>query len=89
MLQTYYPEMGEARPEAQIEASLGHYGKHWYLRTDERLHGRGITYLGQLTADMMCGPRADYLAGMHKYRVTEAAFERLCRQYMVSTEILL
>ena len=47
MLATYYPEMGEAKPLAQIEASLGHYGKHYFLRTPLTLSGRGVELLGQ------------------------------------------
>lgn len=88
-LTSYYPEMGEQRPEADIEASLGHYGKHWFLRTRLTLKGRGIVFRGTIQEGQVCGPRAAALVGMNEYKVTERAFELLCTKYRVSSESLL
>lgn len=41
----YHPEMGEKKPECQIEATLAWYGKHYFLKTDLELKGRGIRKL--------------------------------------------
>ena len=88
-LKSYYPEMKEAKPVAEIEASLSHYGKHWFLKTKLTLKGRGITFRRTLTASDVCGPRVAELVGTHEYKVTEAAFEKLCEKYSVSSESLL
>lgn len=86
MLKTYHPEMKEQKPVAQIEASLSHYGNHWFLRTPLQLKGRGITFRGTITAEQV---RSERLVGWHEYKVTEAAFERICEQYDVVSECLL
>lgn len=85
----YYPELGEKRPEAQIEARHGHYGKHWLLRTNLDLNGRGIELLGVDGPDDVCGPRAAELIGTRRYRVTEKAFAAIEAKYTVSIELLL
>lgn len=85
----YYPEMTEVadRPTGEIHAHIGHYGKHWFLRTPLTLSGRGVTFLDSYTeSNSVAGSR--YL-GWNKYKVTEAAFERLCEQYNVVTEMML
>ena len=87
-LSVYYPEMGETKPEAQIEASLGHYGRHWFLRTPLTLKGRGITFRNTLTADQLT-EQGQRLVGWNEYRVTEKAFESLRECYTISTEALL
>lgn len=38
----YTPEMGGQKPECQMEASRGYYGKHWFIDTPLELKGRGI-----------------------------------------------
>lgn len=30
---SYYPELGERKPEVKMEASLGYYGTHYYVDT--------------------------------------------------------
>ncbi len=85
-LKSYYPEMKETKPEAQIEATLGHYGKHWFVRTPLTLKGRGIVDRGALTAEELT---TDRLVGWNQYKVTERAFETLCEKYTVVTENLL
>jgi hypothetical protein len=83
----YHPEMGEAKPAAQIEASLGHYGKHWYLNTPLVLGGRGVVLLERMTeANLVPGSR---MVGWYRYKVTLAAFDRLAKQYAVVSEMLL
>lgn len=87
-LLSYYPEMNEAKPTADIEASLGHYGEHWFLRTTLTLKGRGITDRGPIKASDLT-PKGQRLAGWNQYRVTEKAFETLCKKYNIVSELLL
>jgi hypothetical protein len=78
----YYPEMNEKAPtETQIEASLSHYGEHYYIRTPLVLKGRGITHTKTLTPEDFPGGR---MAGWHCYRVTTAAMRKIEGQYVVS-----
>ena len=88
MLAIYYPELNEAKPEAQIEASLAHYGKHWFLRTPLTLKGRGVVDRGPLKASELT-EKGQRLAGWNQYKVTERAFKTICDQYEVVTESLL
>lgn len=74
---TWMPEMGQHKPAAQIEATLSHYGKHYYLVTDLELAGRGI----KKTDTRQDGSKA--------YKVTIRAYETLERQYTISRESLL
>ncbi len=89
MLTCYHPEMNEPRPaDAQIDARLSHYGKHWFLRTPLVIKGRGIVGLGVETAESLV-PSAQHKAGWCKYKVTEKAFKAICAQYNVASELLL
>ena len=87
-LQGYHPEMGEPKPEAQIEARIGHYGKHWYLKSQIELKGRGVTLQNVLTSNQLT-PQAQHKVGWFEYKVTDAAFDKICKQHRVSTEMLL
>ncbi len=88
MLVSYYPEMQQAKPaDSQIEATLGHYGGHYYLRTQLEMKGRGITLQEILKAEVLI-PGSKYV-GWKKYKVTEKAFDSLCQTYVVSMETLL
>jgi hypothetical protein len=58
----------------EIEASLSHYGEHYYLDTHLELSGRGIRYYGQNGR------------GMNQYKVTIKAYDKLKAQYQVSKE---
>jgi hypothetical protein len=90
MLTCYHSEMGEKRPEdTQVEARLAHYGKHYYLKTAPGivLAGRGVEFLGVLTADRLV-PGSKF-AGWGEYKVTLKAFEQIKQQYRVSMEMLL
>jgi hypothetical protein len=85
----YHPEMGETqRNDTQIEAQLGHYGKHWYIKTPLTLKGRGITFRGTLTAEDLVAS-ASRKIGWHEYVVTERAMEKLQAMYVVSSAMLL
>ncbi len=84
MLLSYCPEMNEARPAGSIEARMGHYGNHWYCDTPLTLSGRGVKFLETMTAaTLVPGSRK---VGWNKYKVTDAAFDKLCAQYDVVTE---
>jgi hypothetical protein len=85
----FHPEMGEKRPEGQIEASLSHYGKHYFLRTRLTLAGRGVKFRGTIKEGQVCGPRAATLIGMNEYQVTTAAFEAIGKKHSVTMEMLL
>lgn len=87
-LRTWHPEMGEAKPEAEIDASLSHYGRHWFLRTRLVLSGRGVELLGVETAETLV-PEAAHRIGERRYKVTERAFERICGEHAVRSESLL
>lgn len=68
----YTPEMGEQKPDCQIEAQLGYYGEHYYLKTALELKGRGIVR------------EQDAENGKHWYRVTTRAYENLKQIYTIS-----
>ena len=87
-LKSYHPEMGEEKPEAEIEASLCYYGKHWFLRTPLTLNGRGIALRNTLTANQLA-PQGQRLVGWNEYRVTERDFNALCEEYDVVTQMTL
>ena len=88
MHKMYHPEMGEPRPEGQIDAQLSHGGDHYFLRTPLELQGQGIKFLGVETAASLV-PQAQHKVGWRKYKVTVRAFDRICQQYDVVSELLL
>lgn len=71
-LHSYTPELGQKRPDAQIDASLGHYGGHYFLWTELELKGRGIT---DITEDHH---------NRKRYKVTRKAFEKLEESYSIA-----
>ena len=73
----YTPEMGQEKPDCQIEASLSYYGGHYHLYTDLELKGRGITSDGKDSK------------GRNRYTVTTRAYKLLEQQYPISYESLL
>lgn len=79
----YTPETGQQKPDCQMEASRGYYGKHWYIDTPLSLKGRGITFLKKYTDNdfYMSG---NYRVGWNEYRVTDRAFDKLKEQYTIS-----
>jgi hypothetical protein len=89
MVISYTPEMGQKRPDdAEIDAQLSHYGKHYFLDTPLTLSGRGVLYLCTYSPEQLTGP-GQRKAGWHHYKVTIAAYERICEQYTVAYESLL
>ena len=82
MTTNFYPEMNESpHSNTQIIATVSHYGDHYYLKTWEKLSGRGIKRTG--AADI--GPNA----GRPTYQVTPLAFKKLEQTYNISFESLL
>ena len=74
----YCPEMGEQKPECQIEAKMSYYGKHYHLKTALELKGRGITK-----------DSGDYGDNLNRYTVTKLAYEKLEKLYTISYRCLL
>lgn len=84
----YTPEMGQQKPDCQMEASRGYYGKHWFIDTPLEIKGRGITFMKKYQEKDFCNP-GNHRVGWNEYRVTEKAFEKLKEQYTISQEICL
>ncbi len=87
-LYCYTPEMGQAKPECQIEASRSYDGRHYHLYTPLGLRGRGISFGAVCSANNFVGDD-DYRIGWNKYLVTEKAFEKLQKQYSICMEVFL
>jgi len=85
---SYTPEMNEAKPDVAIEASLAHYGRHYFLKTRLELKGRGIEFLKTLTSGDLV-PEAQHRVGTHEYKVTIKAFEKLLETHKIAEERLL
>ena len=83
----YTPEMGGQKPDCQMEASKGYYGKHWFIDTPLELKGRGIEFIKKYQEKDFCSK--DYRVGWNEYRVTNRAFEKLKEKYSISQECLL
>lgn len=82
-LHIYTPEMGQRKPSCKMEATLGHYGRHYYIDTTETLSGRGIEHLQTHTErDLTAAGR--YKIGWNRYKVTVKAFEAIRARYPVS-----
>ena len=84
----FYPEMQEKKPKADGQASLSHYGKHYFVDTFLELNGRGIEFLGRYASKDLT-QYAQHKIGMNKYKITLKAFNKLCQQYDFSSELLL
>ena len=87
-LYCYTPEMGEKKPECQIEAHRSFYGDHHYIDTKLSLKGRGIKH-NRVLEEKHLSKSAQYKVGWNEYIVTERAFEKLQEQYTISQELLL
>jgi hypothetical protein len=70
---SFTPEMGQRKPNCQMQVSIGHYGGY-YIRTKLVLKGRGIKI--QDTSE----------AGINRYKVTDNAYEKLKLEYSMSME---
>ena len=84
MIATYYPEMGHAKPAAEIEARTA-YGSKISLKTPLTLTGRGVTDTGKLGSGACTSERATW----NTYLVTRAAFEKIAKAHSVAWECLL
>lgn len=82
---SYTPEMGQEKPECQMEASRAYYGGHYFVDTPLELKGRGITPVDT------CWTKGckKQIENWKCYRVTRKAFEKLQEQYTISMEVLL
>lgn len=83
----YTPEMGGQKPDCQMEASRGYYGKHWFIDTPLELKGRGIELIKKYQEKDFCSK--DHRVGWNEYRVTNRTFEKLKEKYSISQECLL
>ena len=81
-IKAYTPEMGDRKPSVRMEASLGHYGKHYFIDTPEELRGRGIEYRKTYTTNDLT-KAGQYKVGWHSYQVTARAFEKLKATYSI------
>lgn len=86
-IQTYWPELGEHKPDCQIEESYASPG-HSCLVTPLVLSGRGIRRTQTYTAADLT-EYAQYKVGWHKYYVTERALLELRKLYTISRSALL
>lgn len=84
----YTPEMGEGKPECQIEARRSYYGKHMYIDTPLELKGRGIAFIKRYD-EKDFSKLDDHRVGWNSYMVTNKAFEKLREKYSVSIECCL
>lgn len=85
----YTPEMGQQEPEGcQMEASLSHYGKHYFIDTPLELKGRGISFIRKYSAKDFTDPNNKKI-GWNEYQVTKLAYEKLKKQYAISYECAL
>lgn len=87
-LYLYHPEMGEQKPQCQIEAARSYYGRHFHIYTPLQLKGRGIVF-ENVCDEKNTAKSAYYKIGWNEYTVTVRAFDKLCEQYSVSQECLL
>lgn len=85
---TYTPEMGQQKPECQIEAQRSYYGKHFFLDTPLELKGRGVTFIKKYSENDFTNT-SDHRIGWNEYKVTELAFEKIKAAYTVSIECYL
>jgi hypothetical protein len=86
----YYPEMGERRINAQLEAQLSYYGNHYYIDSPVELpRERGIKFLKRYEAKDFVNGEANRKVGWYEYKVTIRAFEKLKQQYSIVMERLL
>lgn len=82
---SYTPEVGQQKPNCQMEASLSYYGKHYFVDTPIELKGRGITLVKQYTEKDFVDQN-NYRVGWYEYQVTKLAFEKLKEKYSISIE---
>ena len=82
--------MGEPKPASVIEATLSHYGKHYFIDVQPEItfKGRGVEYIKTYVPKDF-HPDHQRRVGWHSYKVTTRAFEAIKAAYEVSYEMLL
>lgn len=83
----YWPEMQQAKPEAQGEVRSSYRGGYT-IKTPLTLKGRGVKLERVLTADCLV-PQAHHKIGWNEYYVTERALDILAQKFTFSRECLL
>lgn len=84
----YTPEMGQQKPDCQMEASRAYYGEHFFIDTPMELKGRGITFIKKYSPKDFADPN-NKKVGWNEYQVTNLAFKKLKDQYTISMECCL
>ena len=82
----YRPEMGDTKPEAQLESFFSIISGKWRIKTPLVLKGRGIK-LNMTYDENNCNNPSKY--GFNVYHVTQAAYEKLEKEYSIAQEVLL
>lgn len=82
----YTPEMGQQKPDCQMEASRAYYGKHYFIDTPIEIKGRGIKFIKKYTAKDFTNPN-NKKVGWNEYQVTNLAYEKLKEQYTISMQV--
>ncbi|KMY49598.1 hypothetical protein [Peribacillus loiseleuriae] len=82
----YCPEMGDTKPQAQIEAKFSAIMGKFRISTPLELKGRGIKYHDTYTEHNCNSPK---LYGHNIYYVTMAAYKKLEQEYTSAQEVLL
>ena len=75
----YYPEMGDAKPVCDMAANLSYNGRHYFIRTNEVLKGRGIRLIDEGYSDTW----------NFRYQVTHLAYSKLEERFSIGSEALL
>lgn len=75
MTKTYYPELGDKKPNGELTAEYG-YGGKWNVKTELNLKGQGIK-------------RREEENVIIRYLVTEKALEKLRKEYTIIEPIYL
>ena len=88
-VRAYYPELGDRRPDCEIEADLAYYGKHYFLETKLDLKGKGVTFVKKFGADDFKDGENNRKCGWNQYMVTLKAFEKIKQEHAVSKTIYL
>lgn len=86
-VQSYTPEMGEAKPKTQLETDYAYGGGHWIYSPVELPTNRSIQFNKTYTErDLGAG---DPRIGWRIYRVTDRGLKLLEEQYTISRKVLL
>ncbi|MED3792369.1 hypothetical protein P4571_07930 [Niallia alba] len=82
----YRPEMGDRKPIAEIEAFFSSVMGKFRVKTHLELKGRGIKFYDTYNENN-CNNPAKY--GWNIYYVTQAAYNKLEKEYAIAQEVLL